>query len=600
MNKIIHYCWFGDKKPDRLAQKCMKSWKKYLPDYKIMLWNEENFDVNSTPFSKTAYSEKKWAFVSDVARIYALREYGGIYFDTDMMITKDVSDIINVNFFAGWETNHNVAVGVLGVKEKNHPIIEQLYSFYSNTEFDKDNPYSQTIPTLLTKALKQRYGLKHEHLKNQYLDEGVVIYANDYFYPITPDNSSNKFTYNTCMVHYYNGSWLTKAQRRTNKVYSVLGNRLATMYYDWKSSLKSFIKNSARLIAYPIFNYRCKKWEKEKCKLVFEKFMSGFPRGSECDYIVFYNSNWLGTSIATKAMFDNVCDLDELEYDSVIEKIAEKIVEEKYKLIVFSAFAMGWEKLVEVIRQKGYNGKIKVIWHGSSCMNIEEYDWDRFSGIVERVRNGHIDSICFVKKSLYEFYKEKGYNVEFLMNTLSVSSDYIDKTKENNTDNKTRLGLYASGDRWVKNFYNQLCAASMVKNAVVECTPLSSKTIDFSNMIGLEVTGSLKPVKRDELLKMMSKNDLNLYVTFTECAPLVPLESFELGVPCITGNNHHYWENHELGKHVVVNETDNIMKIYEKVEYCLKNKEYLLDLYKDWKTQYDIEARKCLESFLDN
>ena len=115
MSKIIHYCWFGDKKLDKLALKCIKSWKKFLPDYEIMLWNEKNFDVNSTPFSKKAYEEGKWAFVSDVARIHALREYGGIYFDTDMMITKDVSEIVNKEFFAGWETKHNVAVGVLGI-----------------------------------------------------------------------------------------------------------------------------------------------------------------------------------------------------------------------------------------------------------------------------------------------------------------------------------------------------------------------------------------------------------------------------------------------------------------------------------------------------
>jgi mannosyltransferase OCH1-like enzyme len=73
MSKIIHYCWFGDKKLDKLALKCIKSWKKFLPDYEIMLWNEKNFDVNSTPFSKKAYEEGKWAFVSDVARIHALR-----------------------------------------------------------------------------------------------------------------------------------------------------------------------------------------------------------------------------------------------------------------------------------------------------------------------------------------------------------------------------------------------------------------------------------------------------------------------------------------------------------------------------------------------
>ena len=598
MNKIIHYCWFGDKKPDKLARKCMKSWKKFLPDYEIRLWNEENFDVNSTPFSKTAYKEKKWAFVSDVARIYALREYGGIYFDTDMMITKDISDIIKADFFAGWETNHNVAVGVLGVKEKNHPVIEQIYSFYSNAEFDKDNPYSVTIPALLTKTLKQRYGLKHDHMNNQELGDGVVIYANDYFYPITPDSSSNKFTDNTCMIHYYNGSWLTKEQRRTNKVYSVLGRKLASTYYDWKFSLKSFIKCSAKLVLYPVVKYRSDKWEKTKTELNFDKFIDQYKDSKDGDYVVFCNPYWLGTSTATKLLFKNVCELDELDSDVLIEKIADELIASNHRLIVFSALAMGWEKLIDVIRQKGYKGKIKVIWHGSNCMHIEDYDWGMFNGMIERSKNGNIDSICFVKKSMYEFYKNKGLNVEFLMNTLSIQEGYNVK-KEASDDSKVRLGLYASGDRWIKNYYNQLCASSLVENAVVECVPLTSKTIDFANVINLEVTGVSKAVKREELLKMMARNDLNLYVSFTECAPLVPLESFEMGVPCITGNNHHYWKGHELEKYIVVDAADDVYSIHEKIELCLKNKDKVMALYKDWKKAYDIEAKKCLDNFLN-
>ena len=90
MEKIIHYCWFGGKPLPKLAKKCIKSWKKFLPDFEIREWNETNFDINITKFSKQAYDAKKWAFVSDVARIYALKNYGGIYFDTDMIITKNI------------------------------------------------------------------------------------------------------------------------------------------------------------------------------------------------------------------------------------------------------------------------------------------------------------------------------------------------------------------------------------------------------------------------------------------------------------------------------------------------------------------------------
>ena len=90
---------------------------------------------------------------------------------------------------------------------------------------------------------------------------------------------------------------------------------------------------------------------------------------------------------------------------------------------------------------------------------------------------------------------------------------------------------------------------------------------------------------------------MNLYVTFTECAPLTPLESLELGVPCLTGNNHHYWEGTELEKYLVVEQADGVNRIYEKMEYCIANRDKILKLYREWKKQYDIEAKRNIEEF---
>jgi len=96
----------------------------------------------------------------------------------------------------------------------------------------------------------------------------------------------------------------------------------------------------------------------------------------------------------------------------------------------------------------------------------------------------------------------------------------------------------------------------------------------------------------------MSKNDINLYATYSECAPMVPLESFELGVPCITGNNHHYWENSKLKDFVIVDKVDDPIAIYEKIMMCLENKEEVLRLYSEWKEKYDKEVLENVENFL--
>ena len=107
--KIIHYCWFGRNPLPESAQKCIASWKKFLPDYEIKEWNEDNFDVNIIPYTKEAYEAKKYAFVSDYARFWILYKYGGLYFDTDVEVIKPMDDIIERGPFMGIEVPANNA-----------------------------------------------------------------------------------------------------------------------------------------------------------------------------------------------------------------------------------------------------------------------------------------------------------------------------------------------------------------------------------------------------------------------------------------------------------------------------------------------------------
>lgn len=109
--KVIHYCWFGGNPLPDSAKKCISSWRKYLPDYEIKEWNERNFDVKSIPYTREAYRLKKFAFVSDYARMWILYHYGGIYFDTDVEVIKPFNDIIQRGNFMGFEAQHNNLLG---------------------------------------------------------------------------------------------------------------------------------------------------------------------------------------------------------------------------------------------------------------------------------------------------------------------------------------------------------------------------------------------------------------------------------------------------------------------------------------------------------
>lgn len=101
--KIIHYCWFGRNPLPESALKCIASWRKFFPDYEIVEWNEDNFDVNAIPYTAQAYAAKKYAFVSDYARLKILYDHGGLYFDTDVEVIKPFDDILAGGAFMGCE-----------------------------------------------------------------------------------------------------------------------------------------------------------------------------------------------------------------------------------------------------------------------------------------------------------------------------------------------------------------------------------------------------------------------------------------------------------------------------------------------------------------
>ena len=142
--KVIHYCWFGRNPLPPLAVKCIESWKKYLPDYEIKEWNEDNFDVYTNQYTTEAYQAKKYAYVSDYARFWALYNEGGVYFDIDVEVIKPLDDLISKGSFMGCEkdgdgayTYPEVAPGLIVGCEPNHPIIKELFYIYEGFSFIK-------------------------------------------------------------------------------------------------------------------------------------------------------------------------------------------------------------------------------------------------------------------------------------------------------------------------------------------------------------------------------------------------------------------------------------------------------------------------------
>lgn len=132
--KIIHYCWFGRGKMPELAEHCLASWRKFLPDYELKLWNEDSFDVNRLRFTRQAYERRKFAFVTDYVRLYALKSFGGIYMDTDVEVLRSLDDLLGLPGFTGFESNCLLPTGLLASR-KGAPWLDMLMSYYDGKPF---------------------------------------------------------------------------------------------------------------------------------------------------------------------------------------------------------------------------------------------------------------------------------------------------------------------------------------------------------------------------------------------------------------------------------------------------------------------------------
>ncbi len=204
--KIIHYCWFGENEKPQKVKKCIESWKKYMPEFEIIEWNESNFDINVLEYTKQAYEMKKYAFVSDVARLKALSTHGGIYFDTDVEVFKNFTPLLNEQCILGFEEEEYIATSMMAA-EPNHKLINKFLKIYNEIPFlDKEgNIIEGTNVSKLTDLLVEK-GLKRENIY-QKIDDNISIYPKEYFSPYVYPYGIYQITDKSYCVHHFFVSW---------------------------------------------------------------------------------------------------------------------------------------------------------------------------------------------------------------------------------------------------------------------------------------------------------------------------------------------------------------------------------------------------------
>lgn len=213
--KKIHYCWFGRNPLPESAQKCIASWRKFFPDYEIIEWNEDNFDVNCIPYIAQAYSVKKYAFVSDYARFKILYEHGGLYFDTDVEVIRPFDDILSIGAFMGFEVNPHpgrpygaVAAGLGIGAESGMDVYRAVLDYYAQLSFiQPDGSYNLTdaVVNITTRELIKA-GLQDK--PGTQTVSGITIYPADYFNPFDDATGRLNKTENTKSIHWFTKTWL--------------------------------------------------------------------------------------------------------------------------------------------------------------------------------------------------------------------------------------------------------------------------------------------------------------------------------------------------------------------------------------------------------
>lgn len=224
--KIIHYCWLSGEPFSELTQKCMASWKFFLPDYEFVFWDLSKINQIKNVWVESAVAAKKWAFAADYVRLYALYNYGGIYLDCDVEVLKSFDDLLNRPYFLGRESHKNVIEAAVMGCESGASWVAAAMAWYENRLFDvsKLNDPNIAIPVILNKVLANNGSLE--------------VFPSCYFSP--KDNRTGRLNINShsYCIHHFNGEWFSPYQREyfrirveySQKYGAFVGLLVATLY----------------------------------------------------------------------------------------------------------------------------------------------------------------------------------------------------------------------------------------------------------------------------------------------------------------------------------------------------------------------------------
>lgn len=237
-----------------IAKRCIASWRTHCSDYRIIEWNDNNFDIDRAPaYVRQARDAKRWAFVSDYVRLFVLYEHGGVYMDTDLEVIRPIDEFLRHRAFTSFQDENSIPTAIMGSEAKNK-WIGALLSDYDTRQFLKpDGSYDLTTNVdIITQLTVRDYGVVLDNTYQE-LADGVVIYPNSYFCPKVFDTQEVMITDDTHTIHHFNASWYDPGKLKRYRLHQAMSAAFDS--YDrreWKPAYQNALRGlrtSPRLIA---------------------------------------------------------------------------------------------------------------------------------------------------------------------------------------------------------------------------------------------------------------------------------------------------------------------------------------------------------------
>jgi len=305
---------------------------------------------------------------------------------------------------------------------------------------------------------------------------------------------------------------------------------------------------------------------------------------------------WRGVRASTAQLFPAHRLVDDTLDEQKAQRLARLLCEAGCERVVLSGFALSYRYLVASLREIGPQVKVYVLWHGNFLYSCEDYTWQAFRTIEELYKDGLIYRWGFVKKGMAEVMARRGFRTGFVLN-------YVGKVPEGPSvplEGGPHIGIWGSPSLWKKLLYAMLASTLLIPGSIAHVWEADARVSEFAQTMGID--GVLHPVAvpHDQMSSILAQMGANLYVTMSECAPMLPLESLSVGAPCLLGPNSHLFEDHQyLHELLVVPYPDRAEVIAEHAVRALEERDEIIQAYKEYAPGYNERALQTLAEFLE-